>query len=412
MFLPIGDEPNPGGRSYINWALIAANVVVFAVVSLPLMGQPADPNNPLFTEYLEFLSRNTRGVSIRELARHVSAYDLFVFQHGFRPSRFDGVTLFSSMFLHGGWAHLIGNMLFLWIYGDNVESRLGRIPYLLVYLVTGAAATLFFSLFAWGSDVPLVGASGAISGVLGCYFLWFPDNRVKVLVVLLFMVDVWRIPARWVLGFYLFVDNVLPFLIAPKGGGGVAHGAHIGGFIGGLAVAWWLRGWAAKQGRVSELGGRGVGPSAQDEIFFTPVGSRSSGERLVAGVNGFRQAVALGDWNTALRIYADLSPRERLQIEDSDTMRLADWLTDKGNYDTALAILQQYLSTHQHDSRGLARAHLRAGLIHLHFKRQPQAAAEHLYQVLELEPTQEMQHVARNALAEVERLRHSGPRLN
>ena len=104
------------------------------------------------------------------------------------------------MFLHGGFMHLFGNMLFLWIYGDNVEKRLGMIPFVLWYLATGAAATLFHAAVFSTSDVPLVGASGAISGVLGFYFVWFPRNTVRVLLFLPpFIMQVIQIPARIVL---------------------------------------------------------------------------------------------------------------------------------------------------------------------------------------------------------------------
>ncbi|PLX94778.1 MAG: hypothetical protein C0621_04960, partial [Desulfuromonas sp.] len=238
MFLPIGDHPNPKGVAYINLALIAANVAVFVLVTLPLTVQPVNLNDPLLIDYLHALGV-TGTVTARDIYEGVSAYDLFVFKHGFRPADPSLQSLFSAMFLHGGWMHLIGNMLFLYIFGDNVEHRLGRIGYLLTYLGTGIAATLFFALFVPGSQTPLVGASGAISGVLGCYFIWFSRNNVKTFVFLFpFIIGTYFIPARLVLGFYLIVDNLFPFLFSGGGsGGGVAHGAHIGGFLGGMAVA-------------------------------------------------------------------------------------------------------------------------------------------------------------------------------
>ncbi len=129
-------------------------------------------------------------------------------------------------------------MLFLWIFGDNVEHRRGKLGYLLTYQGTGMAATLFFSLFAPDSRVPMLGASGAISGILGCYFWWFPANQVRVFIFLFpFFMDVVQVPARFVLGIYLLVDNLLPFLLKVGAATGVAHGAHIGGFLAGLALA-------------------------------------------------------------------------------------------------------------------------------------------------------------------------------
>lgn len=146
------------------------------------------------------------------------------------------VTVFSSMFLHGGWLHLAGNMLYLWIFGDNIEDRMGSVRFLLFYLACGAAAVFAQALPAPQSVVPMVGASGAISGVLGAYLLWFPRARVLVLVPFGFMLQAIRLPAVWVLGLW-FLVQLLSSLAAPAGEGGVAFRAHLGGFIAGLALA-------------------------------------------------------------------------------------------------------------------------------------------------------------------------------
>ena len=237
MFLPIGDLPNPRSTPWITYALIAINIAVFALVTIPLSLARPDLNDPLLPDYLNAMARQA-SVPLATLLEQVSAYDLAVFRYGYRPGSPALLTLLTAMFLHGGWLHLAGNMLFLYIFGDNVEYRFGPLRYLLAYLGTGIAATLFFALFVAGSQVPLIGASGAISGVLGCYFVWFPRNQVKVFVFLfpLLMTQV-LVPARLVLGFYLLVDNLLPFLITGSGGAGVAHGAHIGGFLAGMGVA-------------------------------------------------------------------------------------------------------------------------------------------------------------------------------
>ena len=246
MLLPIGDTPNPRRTPYVNYLLLASNIGVFLFISFPLTLSRPDLSDPLLLDYLQAIG--ARGaIPAQAILEHISAYDLFVFQHGFRPAEFSIQTLFTSMFLHGGWLHLAGNMLFLGIFGDNVEARLGSIGYLMAYLGTGVAATLFFTLFVLDSQVPLIGASGAISGVLGCYFIWFPRNQVKTFIFLFpFIMTTVLIPARLVLGFYLLVDNLLPFLIAVGAPGGVAHGAHIGGFVAGVAVA---RGLGAGRGR-------------------------------------------------------------------------------------------------------------------------------------------------------------------
>ncbi len=248
MFLPIGDEPNPHHLPAITVLVIAVNVAVFLLVTLPLSVQPADPADPLLREYLRaMLPHLPAGVPLGDLAAQVSAYDLVVFRWGYRPGDPNLLSLVTAMFLHGGFMHLFGNMLYLWIYGNNVEHRLGAAPYLFWYLVTGVAATLFHALFNKGSTIPLVGASGAISGVLGFYLVWFPRHVVKVWVFLIpFYIGMLRINATVVLIMYLVLDNLLPMLIS-AGQGGVAHGAHIGGFLAGMAVALAMRGFSGSR---------------------------------------------------------------------------------------------------------------------------------------------------------------------
>ncbi|MCC7548228.1 MAG: rhomboid family intramembrane serine protease [Burkholderiales bacterium] len=242
MFLPIGDEPNPHHLPAMTFAIIAVNVAVFALVTLPLGMRPADPSDPLLLEYLRaVLPHLPPGESMSRLAAQVSAYDLVVFRWGYRPDAPQLTTLVSAMFLHGGFMHLVGNMLYLWIYGNNVEHRLGAAGYLFWYLATGVTATLFHAMFNQGSSIPLVGASGAISGVLGFYLVWFPRHVVKIWVFLIpFYIGLVRISATVVLVMYLVLDNLLPMLAA-GGQGGIAHGAHIGGFVTGMAVAFALQ---------------------------------------------------------------------------------------------------------------------------------------------------------------------------
>ena len=143
-------------------------------------------------------------------------------------------TLITSMFLHGGWMHLGGNMLYLWIFGDNLERVMGAAKYAVFYIVCGIAAGLAHILFAGGSAVPSVGASGAISGVLGGYLLMFPQNRVKVLT----RGGVASVPAIVVLGLWIVIQLVsqLGSIAETSQGGGIAYMAHIGGFVAGMAL--------------------------------------------------------------------------------------------------------------------------------------------------------------------------------
>jgi len=147
------------------------------------------------------------------------------------------LTFFTSMFLHGGWMHLLGNMWYLWIFGDNVEDRMGHFRFLLFYLLCGLAAALAQTVVNSGSNVPMVGASGAIAGVLGAYLIAFPYARVSTLIFLGFFITVVQMPAFVVLGFWFllqFFSGMGAMTLAETGG--VAWWAHIGGFVVGMAL--------------------------------------------------------------------------------------------------------------------------------------------------------------------------------
>jgi membrane associated rhomboid family serine protease len=145
-------------------------------------------------------------------------------------------TVFTSMFLHGGWMHLIGNMLYLWIFGNNVEDAMGHKRFLVFYLVCGIAAAMAQAIPNPGSTIPMVGASGAISGVLGAYLLLHPKARVLVVLPLVFIWYSTRLRAMYVLAFWFVLQIVNSVMTAASGGGGVAWGAHIGGFVAGMAL--------------------------------------------------------------------------------------------------------------------------------------------------------------------------------
>jgi hypothetical protein len=151
-------------------------------------------------------------------------------------------TVLTSMFLHGGWVHLIGNMWYLWLFGDNVEDRLGHAGFLVFYLASGvAAAALHVFITPW-SPVPTVGASGAIAGVLGAYAVLYPRAKVVTLVPIVFFIQIVALPALLVLGFWFVVQFFTGALTLGGGGGGVAWWAHIGGFLFGMIVALFARG--------------------------------------------------------------------------------------------------------------------------------------------------------------------------
>lgn len=140
----------------------------------------------------------------------------------------------TSMFLHGGWIHLIGNSLFLWIFADNVEDQLGHIRFLFFYLTCGIVASFIHLLFNWNSSLPAIGASGAIAGVLGAYFIMFPRARVEVLVPFFFIWELIELPAFFFLGLWFIYQFVLGIFSVGYSGAGIAFWAHIGGFLAGV----------------------------------------------------------------------------------------------------------------------------------------------------------------------------------
>lgn len=146
-----------------------------------------------------------------------------------------GVTMFTSLFLHGGFMHIIGNMLYLWIFGNNVEDAMGHFRFAIFYLLSGVFAAYSHALTNTASMVPMIGASGAISGVLGAYLLLYPRARVITLVIFGFLVRTIEVPAMIVLGFW-FVLQFLSGALSVGGGGGVAWFAHVGGFAAGMLL--------------------------------------------------------------------------------------------------------------------------------------------------------------------------------
>lgn len=145
------------------------------------------------------------------------------------------VTMFSSMFLHGGWMHLIGNMLYLWVFGNNIEAAMGHVKFVIFYLLCGVAAVMAQALPDISSEIPMIGASGAISGILGAYLLLYPMARVTIIVPIFFIIRPFKVPAMLVLVAW-FLMQLYSSFASDSEGGGVAFGAHIGGFIAGMLL--------------------------------------------------------------------------------------------------------------------------------------------------------------------------------
>jgi len=171
----------------------------------------------------------------------MDSYELnfFIAHYGFIPARFEWTDLLTSMFLHGGWLHLIGNMWFLWIFGDNIEDILGHSQYLLFYVLCGVAATMVHMYFNLDSRVPTVGASGAIAGVMGAYVVKFPHSRITTLVPVFVFLTTMEIPAYLMLLYWFviqFFSGIGSVGHSHLSQGGVAWFAHVGGFLAGVVL--------------------------------------------------------------------------------------------------------------------------------------------------------------------------------
>ena len=214
MFFPIGDDDTSRRTvPLVTYVLIALNVLFFFV--------------------------------------ELSGGDAFIMKWAFVHSRFlsnpfgDFLTLFTSMFMHAGWVHLGGNMLYLWIFGDNVEDRFGPIKFTIFYLLCGLAATFAQLVFSLGSNVPNLGASGAIAGVLGAYILLFPQGKIRVLQGQ----QVIQVPALIVIGLWIVLQlfSGIGSVANMAQTGGVAFMAHVGGFLAGFVLTFLFRGSSGAQ---------------------------------------------------------------------------------------------------------------------------------------------------------------------
>jgi len=213
--IPLKDENVTLSTPILSYLIIASCIVVFLIQ----ISSPGYTSGNLFYSY-GVVPASLLG--IETLPGDLEKIDPYL-------------TLITSMFMHGGWMHLIGNMLYMWIFADNIEDDLGKVKFILFYIASGVAAALTQVYLNVNSTVPMVGASGAISGVLGAYMIRYPRNKVLVLIPLGVFTQLLRIPALFVLGFW-FILQFISSAGSTGEGGGVAYGAHIGGFVFGAAV--------------------------------------------------------------------------------------------------------------------------------------------------------------------------------
>lgn len=229
--LPIGDQDEPGDFPFVNIAIILINVAVFVLLQLP---------SDAFTMGFSVIPKEiTHGIDlVGQVAVQLPDGTTEAIEEAPGPSPI-WLTLFSSMFMHGGWAHIGGNMLFLFIFGDNVERALGHIKYVAFYLVCGLIAAYAQVLSSPESVIPSLGASGAISGVLAAYLVLFPTNKVRVILTLgiIFLRPI-AVPALVMIGVWAVLQfvNGLGAIAVTDQTSGVAYWAHIGGFIAGAVI--------------------------------------------------------------------------------------------------------------------------------------------------------------------------------
>ena len=230
--IPLSDADAPRGSfAPVNKAIIGLNLVVF-LYELLLGGIGLLFGADSLRLTLFFL---TWGFIPRELTEGI-AYQSFISAGDIETPLPTWATIFTSMFIHGGFLHLAGNMMFLWVFGGNIEARLGHFKYLLFYLVCGVAATLAHWLVDQASPIPLVGASGAIAGVMGAYVMLYPRNRINSIIIF-FFITVVRFSALVLLGFwFLWQLFQALFYIGVSSQVSVAFWAHVGGFVAGVAI--------------------------------------------------------------------------------------------------------------------------------------------------------------------------------
>ena len=216
MFFPYRDENPTDTRPYVTIGLITLNVLIYLLVSVG------------GTDTYRFAVLNYGLIPVE-----------LVHFHNYFPSTavLPVANLITALFMHGGFMHLAGNIWFLWIFGDNVEDRMGHVRYLIFYILAGIAASLLHVALFPGSNAPVIGASGAISGVLGAYAVLYPHARIRTFVFIIIYLDFIKIPAVVFIGIWILFQVVSGLLSMGQGGsGGVAWFAHVGGFLFGLCA--------------------------------------------------------------------------------------------------------------------------------------------------------------------------------
>lgn len=221
--IPIRDDQPRFSTPFVNYFIIGLNIAVYLLIELPAQSNGARPFNVLIAQF---------GLIPHDLTRAVAGTPQY-------PLSANLLTIFTSMFLHANLFHIIGNLWFLWIFGDNIEDYVGHFPYLIFYLLCGVAAALTDIALDPLSQMPTIGASGAIAGIMGAYIVLYPRARVQTLVVLIVFITFWWLPAWVFLGYWFLIQFIMTSVTATAARqqtGGVAFAAHVGGFVTGLVM--------------------------------------------------------------------------------------------------------------------------------------------------------------------------------
>ena len=220
---PIRDDQPRFSTPFVNYFIIGLNIAVYLLIEIPAQFQGARAFNVLVAQF---------GLIPHDLTRAIAGTPQY-------PLSANLLTIFTSMFLHADLFHIIGNLWFLWIFGDNIEDSVGHFPYLIFYLLCGVAAAVTDIAIDPLSQMPTIGASGAIAGIMGAYIVLYPRARVQTLVVLIVFITFWWLPAWVFLGYWFLIQFIFTSVTATAAHhqtGGVAFAAHVGGFVAGLVM--------------------------------------------------------------------------------------------------------------------------------------------------------------------------------
>lgn len=383
MLFPIGDD-NPSERTpVVTWGIIGANVLVFLLTT-----------------------------------KHLSLTDRVAYEYGFVPSRGVWYTWFTSMFLHANLMHLVGNMWFLWIVGDNIEDKLGHLVYLGFYLLSGVVAVGFYLIFTelGAGNTPLVGASGAIAGVLGCYMLFFPEARIRIFYwVFFFLIGVVAVRAKWVIGIWIALQLVEWAATSNQMLGGVAYAAHVGGFLVGIGVALLLKEHLRKTGRLTrrvsvekQLAENRPASRPAPHRFASPVfeNPRVQRERDEEGFFGREEAIAenvkSGLLDVAVERYREYTRMSHAKpIPAWAQIEIAGELFRRKDYEGALEAYRRYLSNFS-SGPDAAEAKFRLGVILARHRREFFRAREYLVQAAMEHPDPQIADFAKKEMDRIQ----------